>query len=266
VRSARAAAGGFGGSHPRAAAAAEGFGGSHPLAATAAGGFGGAPHRGTAADQVLAAAVGVRRGRHWAVRAASFRLGPPAPGRPALGIQFAEPADAAALIDVLAGSARPAYGELRVLGQDMATARGRAVIRGRVGVARRSSRLLPGMRVRTLVEHAARRATPAGDRQVLAAAILDRLSLRPWAEVPVRLAPEAIARRARLAAAAASQPDLLLLDGLLDELTLRDTAALADCIRDLGSEAGVVLTGSDAQTLWLACGEVLAAADGLLVS
>jgi branched-chain amino acid transport system ATP-binding protein len=232
-----------------------------------------------AADQVLAAAVGVRCGRHgggfrgvvppgghWAVRAASFRLGPPAPGRPALGIQFAVPADATALIDVLAGAARPAYGELRVLGQDMALARGRAAVRGRVGVARRSSRLLPGLRVRAVVEHAARRAAPRGDRHVLAAAILDRLSLSPWAEVPVRLAPEPIARRARLAAAAASQPDLLLLDGLLDELEPRDAAALADCVRDLARDAGVLLTGRDTQALWLTCGEVLTVSDGVLVS
>jgi branched-chain amino acid transport system ATP-binding protein len=219
-----------------------------------------------AADQVLAAALGVRRGRHWAVRAASFRLGPPAPGRPALGIQFAVPADATALINVLAGATRPAYGELRVLGQDMALARGRAVVRGRVGVAHRSSRLRPGLRVRGLVEHAARRAAPGGDRHVLTAAILDRLSLSPWADVPVRLAPEAIGRRARLAAAAASQPDLLLLDGLLDDLAPRDASALADCVRDLGRDAGVVLTGSDAQALWLACGEVLTASDGVLVS
>ena len=57
-----------------------------------------------------------------------------------------------------------------------------------------------------------------GDRHVLAAAILDRLSLMPWAEVPLRLAPDSIARRARLAAAAVHQPELLLLDGLLDGL------------------------------------------------
>ena len=80
-------------------------------------------------------------------------------------------------------------------------------------------------RVRGLVDHAARLARlPGRDREVLAAAILDRLALTPWADVPLRAAPAVIARRARLAAAAVHQPELLLLDGLLDGLGPRDVA------------------------------------------
>ncbi len=171
------------------------------------------------------------------------------------------------MIDVLSGALRPAYGELRVLGFDMATASGRAAVRGRVGVARRSARLLPAIRVRGLVEHAARLAGPGGgDRHVLAAAILDRLSLSPWAEVPVRLAPDSVGRRARLAAAAVHQPELLLLDSLLDGLAPRDAAALAEGIRDLGRDTGIVITGYDAHSLELACDEIMVMADGVLVS
>ena len=224
-------------------------------------------HAVVAADPVLAAGIGVRRGMRWAVRAASFRVGAPMPGRSALGILYVQPAQAGALIDVLAGAARPAYGELRVLGQDMTTARGRRAVRSRVGVARRHARLLPGMRVRGLVEHAARRTQLAGgDRQVLAAAILDRLSLSPWAEVPVRLAPDAVARRARLAAAAVCQPELLLLDGLLDGLTGRDMRALAEAINDLSRDAGVLLTGLDMRALELVCDDIMVLVDGVLVS
>jgi ABC-type multidrug transport system ATPase subunit len=220
-----------------------------------------------AADPVLAAGIGVRRGRHWAVRSASFRVGAPMPGKSPLGILITQPLAAAALVDVLAGAGRLAYGELRVLGQDMATARGRAAVRSRVGVARRTGRQLPGIRVRRLVEHAARLAGPdGGDRHVLAAAILDRLSLSPWAEVPVRLAPDLVGRRARLAAAAVHQPELLLLDGLLDELAPRDAAALADGIRDLGRDTGILVVGCDATALGLACDDVMALADGVLVS
>jgi ABC-2 type transport system ATP-binding protein len=220
-----------------------------------------------AAEPVLAAGVGVRRGLRLTVRAASFRVSPPMPGKSALGVLTAEADQAAALVDVLAGTVRPAYGELRVLGHDMASARGRAAVRRRVGVARRSARALPGTRVRGLVEHAARLASQdAGDRQVLAAAILDRLALGPWAEVPIKLAPEHVARRARLAAAAVHQPELLLLDGLLDELPRRDAAALADAIGDLSRDAGVLLTGTDVRALELACDDVLVLADGVLVS
>ena len=174
--------------------------------------------------------------------------------------------DGTALIDLLAGLLRPAYGELRVLGEDMTTARGRSAVRGQVGVARRMARPQPAFRVRGLVEHAARLARlPRRDRGPLAAAIVDRLALTPWADVPLRAVPDVICRRARLAAAAVHQPDLLLVDGLLDDLCPRDASALADALRDLGRETTVVVTGRDPATLALACGEVLTMADGILV-
>jgi len=216
---------------------------------------------------VLAAGVGVRRGRGWAIRAASFRLEQPEHGKATLGIRIDHPAQAAAIVDLLAGVARPAYGELRVLGHDMATVRGRAAVRQRVGVARRNSRPLPAMRIRTLVEHAARLAGPGRyDRHALAAAVLDRLSLLPWAEVPLRAAPDGVARRARLAAAAVHQPELILLDSLLDELQPRDAAALTEAIRDLSKDSAILVAGCDGAALELACDEVLVLADGILVS
>jgi ABC-2 type transport system ATP-binding protein len=220
-----------------------------------------------AADPVLAAGIGVRRNRDWPVRSASFRVGPPVPGRAALGIVIDRPAAATALVDVLAGVARPAYGELRVFGHDMATVRGRAAVRRRVGVARRSARQVPGLSIRRLVEHAARLASPhRHDRPLLAAAILDRLGLRPWAEVPVRAAPDSVARRARLAAAAVHQPELLLLDGLLDGLPARDLAGLADAIKDLSRDSGILVAGCDADALALACDEVMLLSNGVLVT
>lgn len=219
------------------------------------------------ADPVLAAGVGVRRGRGWAVRAASFRLGQPVQGKATLGIQLDHPAQASAIVDLLAGLARPAYGELRVLGHDMATVRGRAAVRHHVGVARRNARPLPAMRVRGLVEHAARLAGPGRyDRHALAAAVLDRLSLIPWAEVWLRAAPDAVARRARLAAAAVHQPELILLDGLLDGLQSRDLAALTEAIRELSKDSAILVAGCDGLALELACDDVLVLADGILVS
>jgi ABC-2 type transport system ATP-binding protein len=223
-------------------------------------------HAAVTTTPVLAAGVGVRHGRSWALRSASFRLESPVSGRTAFGIVISGQPAATALIDVLAGLIRPSYGELRVLGQDMTTARGRSAVRDQVGVARRLARPQPAFRVRGLVDHAARLARlPARDRGPLAAAIVDRLRLTPWAEVPLRAAPEVIARRARLAAAAVHQPGLLLLDGLLDDLDPRDMAPLADAVRDLGRDTTVVATGHDPHALALACGEVLSMADGILV-
>jgi ABC-type multidrug transport system ATPase subunit len=189
------------------------------------------------------------------------------PGRSPLGIHVSAPAEAAAVVDVLAGAVKPVYGELRVLGFDMATTRGRAAVRGRVGVARRASRQLASTHVRGLVEHAARLAAPDGpDRHTLAAAILDRLSLGPWAEVRVRLAPPLVAQRARLAAAAVFQPELLLLDCLLDGLEPRDARLLANAIADLAADTGILVAGTDAAALSLVCDEVLVLSDGVLVT
>jgi ABC-2 type transport system ATP-binding protein len=235
---------------------------------------------------VLAAGVGARRrrglrqwgrgqwgsgeqsefGRGPALRAASFRLDTPLSGTGSFGIAIPPHSPATALVDLLAGLARPAYGELRVLGEDLTTARGRSAVRSLVGVARRTSRPRPAFRVRGLVEHAARLSRlPRRDRDPLAAAIVDRLSLTPWADVPVRAVPEVICRRARLAAAAVHQPDLLLIDGLLDELSPDDAGALADAIRDLGTEMTIVATGRDASALALACSEILTMADGIVI-
>ena len=215
---------------------------------------------------VLAAGVGIRHGWTWVLRAASFRLEVPEAGRPAIGIASPRPIARAAVIDLLGGLARPAYGELRVLGQDLTTAQGRAAVRRYVGIARVSARPQPGRRVRGLVGHAARVANlPGRDCEVLAAAILDRLALTPWADVPMRAAPPVIARRAKLAAAVVHEPELLLIDGLLDGLGRRDTEIVAASIRDLGRDTAIVAIGRDSAPLALACGEVLTLADGIIV-
>ena len=191
----------------------------------------------------------------------------PATGRPALGIAIGQADAAAAVVDLLAGLTRPAYGELRVLGEDLSTSRGRAAVRRRVGIARKNAKQQAAFRVRGLVEHAARQARlPGRDRDLLAAAIIDRLALTPWADVPLRAAPDPICRRARLAAAAVHEPGLLLIDGLLDDLATRDAVGLADGIRDLNRDMAIIATGRNARTLALACNEILTLRDGILIS
>jgi ABC-2 type transport system ATP-binding protein len=216
---------------------------------------------------VLAAGVGAGHGwRSGRLRSASFRLDAPVYGVAPLGIAISTRSVATTLVDLLAGLTRPAYGELRVLGEDLTTAKGRSALRARVGVARRAARPQPTFRVRGLVEHAARLAgLPAQDRDLMAAAIVDRLALTPWSDVPLRSAPDVICRRARLAAAAVHQPDLLLVDGMLDDLEPGDTIALAEAVRDLAGDMIVVAVGRDPSALALACAEVLTLDDGILV-
>jgi ABC-type multidrug transport system ATPase subunit len=232
---------------------------------------------------VVAAGVGLRHGRHWPLRSASFRVETMASRGTAVGIAARPRSAASALVSLLAGLIRPTYGELRVLGHDMSTPGGRIAARCQVGLASPpgSSGIMIGpghpvlgrpermLRIRGLIDHAARRAGRARqdgcDHLLMTAAILDRLALTPWAEVPVRSAPEVIARRARLAAAAACEPRLLILDGLLDDLSPAEAAAVADGIRELSADTAVVLTGRSSRFLRMACDAVLSLTDGIVV-
>jgi len=223
-------------------------------------------HAVAAIAPVLAAGVGVRQGGGWAIRSASFRLERSELGGATLGIVSNRPAASAALIGLLSGRIAPEYGSLRVLGQDMSAARGRSQVRRQVGIARRNSLPQPAIRIRGLVERAARLARqPGHDRHLLVAAILDRLALTAWADVPVRSAPDLVVARARLAAAAVHQPNLLLIDGLLDNLPALDRGSLVGTLHDLERDTAIISIGRDNQALTQACREVLTLTDAILV-
>jgi ABC-2 type transport system ATP-binding protein len=219
----------------------------------------------TQPSPVVAAGVGARRGRRSALRSVSLRLDDPLAGGRVTGIAARQPGAARALVGLLTGQIRPAYGELRVLGEDLTTAGGRAAVRPRVGVARITGRVAPGFRVRGMVERAARLAGLAWpDRGHEAEAILERLALTPWAGVTVRSAPRIVGRRARLAAAAVHRPGLLLLDGLLDGLTPHELASLADGVRALAWESAIIVIGRDVAALGFTCDQVFTLAHGIL--
>jgi len=224
-------------------------------------------HAVTPVAPVLSAGVGARYDGRWVLRMASLRLDQSDLGSASLGIVTPRStAAAAALVGLLSGHLAPAYGSLRVLGHDMTKASGRASVRRRSGIASRSSRPMRAIRIRSMVERAARRSGQPGDaRSLLVAAILDRLALTPWADVAFGAAPELIARKARLAVACVHQPSLLIIDGLLDRLAPLDRTVLADAIRDLERDCVVIALGSDTDTLSLVCQHVIEFADGMII-
>lgn len=223
-------------------------------------------HAVTVVAPVLSAGVGVRYQGSWALRLVSFRLERSDLGRTAMGVVTRRSAASAALTQLLTGKLRPAYGTLDILGYDMAAAAGRTAVRRQVGMASRTIRPVSAMHIRRFVERAARSSgQPGSDRHLLVAAILDRLALTPWAEVPVGAAPELIARKARLAAACVHQPKLLVIDGLLDHLPPLDLTVLADVIRDVGRDTAIIALGTDAETLMLICDQVVPLAKGVLI-
>ncbi|HEX6934077.1 MAG TPA: hypothetical protein VF162_18190 [Streptosporangiaceae bacterium] len=220
----------------------------------------------TAFAPVLCAGVGVRYDSRWALRMASFRLDQSDLGSAALGIATPRSAAATALIGLLSGRIAPSYGSLHVLGCDMTVAAGRAAVRRQTGIAGRGSRPVGATRIRSLVDRAARKSgQPGSDRHLLVAAILDRLGLTPWADVPIGAAPELIARKVRLAVACVHQPKLLIIDSLLDQLQPLDRTVLADVIRDFSRDTVVIAFGADADALALVCDRVLTLTGSILV-
>src|SRR6185312_1788145 len=94
--------------------------------------------------QVLSAGVGAKDAARYPIRLASFRLEPPAGiGRAALGIITPPSPASAVLVGLLSGRLAPAYGELRVLGQDVSTPAGRRAVRAGVGLAATNVRTWP---------------------------------------------------------------------------------------------------------------------------
>ncbi len=216
--------------------------------------------------QVLSAGVGARDAARYPIRLASFRLEPSSLGRSALGIITPPSPASAVLVGLLAGRLAPSYGELRVLGHDVSTPAGRRAVRAGVGLAATNLRTWPTVTIRGLVSHAARRSgQPRRDRGLLVAAILDRLDLGPWGEVALRAAPELVARRARLAAACVHEPDLLIVNGLFDQLPTMERVMLADIVRDLRRDVSIVALGRDADTLLLFCDQVAILSRGVLI-
>jgi ABC-2 type transport system ATP-binding protein len=223
-------------------------------------------HAVTAIAPVLCAGVGVRSDSRWALRMVSFRLDQSGLGGAALGIATPRSPATTALIGLLSGQIAPDYGTLHVLGYDMQVAKDRAAARRQTGIATRASRPVGATSIRALINRAARKSGQRGtDRQLLVAAILDRLGLEPWADVPIGAAPELIARKARLAVATVHQPKLLLIDSLLDHLQPLDRTVLADVIRDFNRDTAVIAVGADADALALVCDRVINLNGNILV-
>lgn len=246
-------------------------------------------HAATAVTPVLFAGVGAQDATGYAIRFATFRLEPAEFGRAVLGIVAPRPTASAAIAGLLSGRIAPAYGQLQVLGHDLTTQAGRAAVRSQVGIAARTSRVWPATTVRKHIERAARRSAPRGrppgltprgalggrpprltprgltQRRLLVAAVLDRLALMPWAEVPMRSAPDLVSRRARLAAACVHEPDLLIIDGLFDHLGVRDRAILAGVVTELKRDTSIVAVERDAESLLLFCDQVIMLTDGILL-
>ncbi len=217
-----------------------------------------APGKESCQPAILARGVGLRDRGRWTLRSVSFSA-----WGGATGIAGDRGAGKTALLTLLAGLAVPAHGELRVLGEDLCTHRGRDRIRRRAGVIPPPGRP-GGFTVRGLVTHAAwLLRLPASGRHARIAGALDLLNLAGWAASAITAVPEDVARRAWLAACAVHEPDMLLADGMLDGITDEDALTVSGYLRTLAASRAVLVAGRDPARLALCCARVITLTDGI---
>ncbi|GAA3938015.1 ABC transporter ATP-binding protein [Actinomadura viridis] len=165
-----------------------------------------------------------------------------------------------ALLDVICGLRRPARGEIRLDGRDLAGAPAHA--RARLGVARtfqrprafgtltvrQNVRLAAEARAmtrpvagRTAADRFRRRRAAVREAAREADALLDRVGVAGYADaVPARL-PAGAVRLMELARALATRPRVLLLDDPSAGLPVPESRALEVLLRDLAAEGLAVL-------------------------
>jgi len=212
------------------------------------------------AAAIAASGLGLRRRGTWPLWSATFAAD--AAATP-VGIACDRSAAGTALLTLIAGLAAPTRGELTIFGQDMGTCRGRAEIRRRAVLIPPPGRP-GGFTVRGLVLHSAWLwRLPAATHRSACARALGRLNLAGWAGCPMRAVPEEVARRAWLAACTVHEPDLLLVDGMLDNIIADDAAALAGWLRALGAGTALLVAGCDAARLALCCTPLVTLTDGI---
>jgi ABC-2 type transport system ATP-binding protein len=154
------------------------------------------------------------------------------------GLLGANGAGKTTLLGLVLGFHRPDAGELRVLGQDPATAGPQ--VRARVGYAPEHDALPPEARAQELVRHVAElHGIPRGMAVVRASEALDLVGLGEERLRPIGTMSTGQRQRVKIAQAIAHDPRLLLLDeptNGLDPMQRDDMLAL---IRRIGTELGI---------------------------
>ncbi|WP_433328029.1 ATP-binding cassette domain-containing protein [Spirillospora sp. CA-294931] len=202
--------------------------------------------------------MGVRRGGRWLLRPVSFGVaegvaglaGPPGVGKSTLLATFAT-------------LRRPHAGALEILGCDTGNTPGLRSVRARIGYLPGRFSWAENMTAGEFVAYAAyykRVRAPAGRE------VLKRLDIAEAAGTELALLPPDVRLRAGLAATCVHDPELVLLDDPLEELTGEDGAsAVADLLPIIRSLApSVVVTATAAQSLTGWCDRVFTLSRGRL--
>ncbi|MEV6110366.1 ABC transporter ATP-binding protein [Streptomyces sp. NPDC051940] len=167
------------------------------------------------------------------------------------------------LIRVLATVAEPDAGEVRLLGEDIASTRSRTSVRRRLGYLPQDFGYYPGFTVREFVSYVAwLKEMPGAHTPAAVERAVARVDLTDRIDAKVRTLSGGMVRRVGIAQAIVNDPELLLLDEPTAGLDPEQRVEFRDLLRELGRTAAVIVSTHLVEDVATACREVTLLADG----
>lgn len=207
---------------------------------------------------VRASGLSFSYGRHQTLRELTLDIGP--------GATFLAGVNGAGkttFFKLLLGQLSPSSGTLIVLGEDVATRRGRRAVRLRAGSLPQQFGIAPRLTVTDFVTYLGHLRGIRG--LALDAAVpvaIDRVGLSAQAHVPLGQLSGGMLRRAGVAQALVAQPDLLLLDEPTAGLDPAQRRDLRELIRELAHDLSVIVSTHLLEDVRIAADQLVVIHDG----
>jgi ABC-type multidrug transport system ATPase subunit len=202
-----------------------------------------------------------RFGRAVAVAGVSLQAGPGV-----FGLLGPNGAGKTTLLRTMATVITPTSGTVRLLDRDPAQYGPRREIRRRLGYLPQNLGYYPNFTVAEFVEYfALLKEVPSARVPRAVAAAIERVELGDRARSKLKSLSGGMLRRAGIAQAIVNEPQLLLLDEPTAGLDPEQRVSFRSLLRDLGTNATVVVSTHLVEDVGAACTEVMLMADGKLV-
>jgi ABC-type multidrug transport system ATPase subunit len=212
----------------------------------------------TESSVVRAHGLSFSYGRHQALRDLTLEI-----GAGATFLAGVNGAGKTTFFKLLLGQLAPSSGTLTVLGQDVASRRGRREVRWRAGSLPQQFGIAPRLTVTDFVSYLGHlRGIRTLALEAAVPTAIDRVGLSAQAHVPLGQLSGGMLRRAGVAQALVAQPDLLLLDEPTAGLDPAQRLDLRDLIRELAHDIAVVVSTHLLEDVRVAADQLVVIHDG----